>query len=92
MSISIRCPHCNRELLLEEQYLDQEISCPGCAQGFLASSASASPAQLQYASPSGRQYYPRETCGKATAALVCGILGMTCLPMIFSILPLYLVF
>ena len=33
---NIKCPHCNSELTLDEEYMGMEVECPACNQNFVA--------------------------------------------------------
>ena len=46
MAEIIKCPNCQRELRLPEQFLGQKVQCPECQHTFVAASSAVSPQPL----------------------------------------------
>ena len=40
MNIDANCPHCNRELAIDQQWIGQDVECPYCNKGFTFTGAS----------------------------------------------------
>ncbi len=89
MNITIQCPHCKTVLNSDDSYSGQTVQCSQCSKTFIIgqeSNAAAPPAAAAAPlsqpagtiAPAGQNYYPRQTCGKATASLVCSIIGLLC--------------
>ncbi|NLF92623.1 MAG: DUF4190 domain-containing protein [Oligosphaeraceae bacterium] len=90
MNITVQCPHCKTVLHSDDSYCGKAVQCSQCSQSFIVGQgtpAAVPPPVAPTASLSqpagtydaaGQNYYPRQTCGKATAALVCSIIGLLC--------------
>ena len=72
MAAAFTCPHCQKQMQVEDHLAGQQVSCPSCSQTLTApgSPATAPPGTLQYATTLRA---PR--AGLAIASLVLGIVG-----------------
>ena len=54
---NIKCPHCNSELTLDEEYMGMEVECPACNQNFVAAPSDSviTPKVVATASPEGQE-------------------------------------
>ncbi len=72
MAAAFTCPHCQKQMQVEDHLAGQQVSCPSCSRTLTApgSLLKAPPATLQYATG-----FRERRAGLAIASLVLGIVG-----------------
>ncbi len=72
MATSFTCPHCQKQMQVEDHLAGQQVSCPSCSQTLTApgSPPTAPPGTLQYATT-----LRERRAGLAIASLVLGVVG-----------------
>ena len=72
MATAFTCPHCQKQMQVEDHLAGQQVSCPSCSQTLTApgSPRAAPPGTLQYATT-----LRERRAGLAIASLVLGIVG-----------------
>ncbi|MCH8968537.1 MAG: DUF4190 domain-containing protein [Planctomycetes bacterium] len=72
MATAFTCPHCQKQMQVEDHLAGQQVSCPSCSQTLTApgSPPTAPPGTLQYATT-----LRERRAGLAIASLVLGIVG-----------------
>ena len=72
MATAFTCPHCQKQMQVEDHLAGQQVSCPSCSQTLMApgSPPAAPPGTLQYATT-----LRERRAGLAIASLVLGVVG-----------------
>ncbi len=72
MAVAVTCPHCQKQMQVEDQLAGQQVYCPSCGQTLTAPGTppTASPETLQYATT-----LRERRAGLAITSLVLGIAG-----------------
>ena len=72
MATAFKCPHCQKQMQVEDHLAGQQVSCPSCSQTLMApgSPPAAPPGTLQYATT-----LRERRAGLAIASLVLGVVG-----------------
>ncbi len=72
MAVAFTCPHCQKQMQVEDHLAGQQVFCPSCGQTLTApgSPSTAPPEALQYATG-----FRERRAGLAIASLVLGIVG-----------------
>ncbi len=73
MAAAFKCPHCQKQMQIEDHLAGQQVSCPSCGQSLTAPGTPppVSPETLHYATG-----FRERRAGLAIASLVLGIVGL----------------